>query len=829
MNNGAGHNYERCTMLYFADPLNDPKDRRCVQSCPINPLDIVCNCGYCGNTTDPDSDESWGATGVVSSKAGLDWIDASQARSDDPEHYTLNLLPGSAASLEEVGVNGGYCIPTGNLTESATQLLGKDDTLTDGLKDVWKHRYPIAYGCVAAFLVGFAFLYFVAWFTKPLAYAILIATCIAAFLLFIISLYEGKRVDFVFNATGIDGLISSRNLSSSRLNSIAENQTYIDILTGFWGGVWLASFVVLAAMRQRLAIAIGVVEESSRALIGMPTLLLVPVTSLIFSIMLLPVFGLGILAVVSLREWDEGVGWVYSSEVKAMLAIYAFGAIWLLTFVDAFQFTALAGAVCDWYFTMDKSKRQGGCDAATTLLRSYYRLCRYHLGTIAFGSFVVAVVKAIKYILAYISAQIQSQFPNNVMVKIIIFMVNCCVACFERLIKYLTETAYIQVAIWGRNFCSSAFYGLKLAITNMGRLAFVTILSKCLIFMGTIEISCASAAACAFFVFAMDHMPPDGYCDVEAIEHAGKGVCTEGTNTARPDWLEQRGAMTDESVADLMSASLAANETACDAIANATWHHSCTGEVFWEGPQIEGINELLMRPSVGVALILGYFIGFVFMDCYDTTIHTIIVCFCEDEKYCDGGDEATAPDDYPYYASGALEEVLGPALKFGSKKKKSGRDVANVGMDFKKQMVELKQEEEMDEKELAEAGGGKKSKHDQAKGERFEDKAKAIQKEAEQKCAEIKAAEQKELKEVAAKMKAGKAARKAKRKENSGKNVGKDAFLKQYGKALKKQGIDAEAEFAKLDADGSGDLDAEELEKFKRSATFGKAVGALDV
>ena len=150
-------------------------------------------------------------------------------------------------------------------------------------------------------------------------------------------------------------------------------------------------------------------------------------------------------------------------------------------------------------------------------------------------------------------------------------------------------------------------------------------------------------------------------------------------------------------------------------------------------------------------------------------------------------------------------------------------------MDFKKQMVELKQEEEMDEKELAEAGGGKKSKHDQAKGERFEDKAKAIQKEAEQKCAEIKAAEQKELKEVAAKMKAGKAARKAKRKENSGKNVGKDAFLKQYGKALKKQGIDAEAEFAKLDADGSGDLDAEELEKFKRSATFGKAVGALDV
>ena len=37
-----------------------------------------------------------------------------------------------------------------------------------------------------------------------------------------------------------------------------------------------------------------------------------------------------------------------------------------------------------------------------------------------------------------------------------------------------------------------------------------------------------------------------------------------------------------------------------------------------------------------------------------------------------------APEDYPYYASGSLEEVLGPALKFGAKKKKSGREVMDV-------------------------------------------------------------------------------------------------------------------------------------------------------
>eukprot|EP01048_Picozoa_sp_COSAG05_P012989 COSAG05_NODE_1342_length_5140_cov_2.897838_8_plen_60_part_00 len=45
------------------------------------------------------------------------------------------------------------------------------------------------------------------------------------------------------------------------------------------------------------------------------------------------------------------------------------------------------------------------------------------------------------------------------------------------------------------------------------------------------------------------------------------------------------------------------------------------------------------------------------------TVHTVIVCFCEDEKYNDGGA------DQPYFMGGSLEEVLGPAAKFGKVRK----------------------------------------------------------------------------------------------------------------------------------------------------------------
>lgn len=33
---------------------------------------------------------------------------------------------------------------------------------------------------------------------------------------------------------------------------------------------------------------------------------------------------------------------------------------------------------------------------------------------------------------------------------------SCCIACFERAIRFLTENAYIMMAITGKNFCTSA-------------------------------------------------------------------------------------------------------------------------------------------------------------------------------------------------------------------------------------------------------------------------------------------------------------------------------------------------------------------------------------
>ena len=46
-------------------------------------------------------------------------------------------------------------------------------------------------------------------------------------------------------------------------------------------------------------------------------------------------------------------------------------------------------------------------DPIGVLTRSYYRCVRYHMGSLAVGSFIVALVKAAQFVLAYISQQVQ--------------------------------------------------------------------------------------------------------------------------------------------------------------------------------------------------------------------------------------------------------------------------------------------------------------------------------------------------------------------------------------------------------------------------------------
>ena len=68
-------------------------------------------------------------------------------------------------------------------------------------------------------------------------------------------------------------------------------------------------------------------------------------------------------------------------------------------------------------------------------------------------------------------------------------------ACVERIVQFINKTAYIQIAIRGKNFCGAAFDGFDLVWSNAMRYAIVGGVGEILMFLGKIMISAATAFA----------------------------------------------------------------------------------------------------------------------------------------------------------------------------------------------------------------------------------------------------------------------------------------------------------------------------------------------
>lgn len=80
-----------------------------------------------------------------------------------------------------------------------------------------------------------------------------------------------------------------------------------------------------------------------------------------------------------------------------MFYYFIFGGLWKNAFLGALLQFILVSSVAIWYFS------QGTGVAHKPISRSIYRAFRFHLGSIALGAFLLAVVQFIRLILAYIT------------------------------------------------------------------------------------------------------------------------------------------------------------------------------------------------------------------------------------------------------------------------------------------------------------------------------------------------------------------------------------------------------------------------------------------
>uniref|UniRef100_A0A8C2F543 Choline transporter-like protein n=1 Tax=Cyprinus carpio TaxID=7962 RepID=A0A8C2F543_CYPCA len=145
---------------------------------------------------------------------------------------------------------------------------------------------------------------------------------------------------------------------------------------------------------------------------------------------------------------------------------------WCANFVTALGQMTLAGAFASYYWAPNKPNDMPSYPLCASLGRSL----RYHTGSLAFGSLILAIVQIIRVLLEYIDHKLKEKFI------------------------YFSNSTQI-VAIYGKNFCRSACDAFFLLMRNVIRVVVLDKVTDFILFLGKLLIV-GLVGIFAFFFFS---------------------------------------------------------------------------------------------------------------------------------------------------------------------------------------------------------------------------------------------------------------------------------------------------------------------------------------
>ncbi|XP_074643007.1 choline transporter-like protein 1 isoform X2 [Tubulanus polymorphus] len=276
--------------------------------------------------------------------------------------------------------------------------------------------------------------------------------------------------------------------------------------------------LILLVMRKRVALTVALFKEAGKCVAAMPFLLIQPLWTFLMLILFF-VFWFFVLACLStagkvevLINVNACAGTVFTKfefkiyfsdipvvnnstgyinfedagQVRFLWIYHLIALIWVSEFILACQELVIAGAVATWYFEREKEK------VSCPIGKSVCRTISHHLGSAAFGAFIITLVKFPRMVLMYFEKKMKA--TENECTKFCLKCCICCLWCLEKCLKYLNRNAYIVIAIEGSNFCSSAKKAFITLLSNVLRVAAINSVGDFMLLLGKLGVMAATAA-----------------------------------------------------------------------------------------------------------------------------------------------------------------------------------------------------------------------------------------------------------------------------------------------------------------------------------------------
>lgn len=136
---------------------------------------------------------------------------------------------------------------------------------------------------------------------------------------------------------------------------------------------------------------------------------------------------------------------------------------WGITVLSNTLHVTTSGAFAEWFLIPDGSNqtRLGVITLGSQykVFNSLYRALTTSFGSICYGSFLISVVRALKACIRK-----ESEDSDNLFAVFLACIAQCILSCIEDIMEFMNTYAYVHVAIYGEDFCSSGYRAWNLIL-----------------------------------------------------------------------------------------------------------------------------------------------------------------------------------------------------------------------------------------------------------------------------------------------------------------------------------------------------------------------------
>ena len=350
------------------------------------------------------------------------------------------------------------------------------------INDLYVTRYAIIGSIGWSFIL--AMLYF------------LFLRCCAGFITFLIIL--------IVEAGLVVLAVYFKILSEKEEEKVAESDTtdyaFFWVFTAL-AAAWLL-FILIMCNRIRLAVALT--QVTSKYINKTWCIVFVPFLFFIILVIWLAYWIVMLVFLYASGEF-ESTSKIFASFKMDETLEYGFWfhivmLFYITAVIEAYSQFVYASSACIWYFNFEKGTENH------PIAKSFQRGIRYHFGSLVFGATIIAIIRFLMFFVEYIKKKLEKSVgkTQGKCFKCIFCVIQCCLGCCNKFMEYVNKHAFIQIALKGDSFCTSAFEGFGLIIRNLGRFSVLALVSGIFSLVGTLFITVASCIIGYFLITNVD-------------------------------------------------------------------------------------------------------------------------------------------------------------------------------------------------------------------------------------------------------------------------------------------------------------------------------------